>query len=59
MVSANTIHGMASKSIGADYLVIHLTNITDEGECHTKHRYNNHEIKTQEYNDINTTYIYK
>ena len=59
IVSTNAIHGVASKSISADYLVIHLTNITNEGECHIKHMYINHEIKMQEYNDINATYIYK
>ena len=58
MVSANAIHGVASKAINADWLVIHLTNITNEGECHIKHMYFNHEIKTHRCNDINAACMY-
>ena len=58
MVSANAIHDMASKPIIVNYLVIHLTNITNEGECHIKHIYFNHEIKMYRCNDINAACMY-
>ena len=45
MVSANTIHNVAKKSISVDCLEIHLTNITNEDECYIKLSYNNHGMK--------------